>query len=193
MAYRHYETVGLVLGHTTHGEANKLFKVLTPDFGLMMVLAQGVRLEKSKLRYNLQNYHLVRLNLIRGKEYWRLTGVEKIDKANRQQVAFFHKISLIILRLIHGEEASRLIFSDLEKAWILLAGEMTKGKELNLKDLEIFILVRLLFNLGYLAPSVITETIIKAVDFDWDEVSKLGDDRLNLINIINSSFALSGL
>jgi recombinational DNA repair protein (RecF pathway) len=193
MAYRHYETVGLVLGHTTHGEANNLFKVLTPDFGLIMVLAQGVRLEKSKLRYNLQNYHLVNLNLVRGKEYWRLTGAEKVGKANREQIAFCHKISLIILRLIQGEEASRLIFSDLEKAWSLLAEEITEGKESRLKNLEIFILVRLLFNLGYLAPSATTEPFLNTVDFDWAEVGKIEGHRLNLVGIINSSFASSGL
>ncbi|MFA6476504.1 MAG: recombination protein O N-terminal domain-containing protein [Candidatus Paceibacterota bacterium] len=193
MAYRHYETVGLVLGHTTHGEANKLFKVLTSDFGLIMVLAQGVRLEKSKLRYNLQNYHLARLNLIRGKEYWRLTGALEIDKANREQISFFHKISLIILRLIHGEEASRFIFSDLEQSWNLLSSEKIQDTGFKPEDLEIFILVRLLFNLGYLAPSTETETIVGAIDFDWAEVSKVEGNRLDLVSIINSSFVSSGL
>lgn len=193
MAYRHYETTGLVLGHTVQGEANRLFKVLTPDLGLIMVMAQGVRLEKSKLRYSLQNYHLVNLNLVRGKEYWRLTGAEKMAELNKAQINFVHKISLILLRLIHGEESSPLIFSDLHRAWNLLAESGKDQFAVYLKDLEIFILVRLLFNLGYLAPNSLTGSIISPIDFGWTEVCLVENKRQGLIDIINSSFVLSGL
>lgn len=193
MAYRHYETEGLVLGHTSHGEANRLYKILSPDFGLIMVLAQGVRLEKSKLRYKLQNYHLVQLSLVRGKEYWRLTGAEREAVANRNQVAFSHKISLVLLRLIHGEESSDYIFSDLKQAWGLLAKESLERGESKLKDLEIFILIRLLFNLGYLATSPLVEPILSIILFSWEELNYVEAKRLALINIINSSFLSSGL
>ena len=192
MAYRHYETLGLVLSYSSQGEANRLYKVLTPDFGLILVLAQGVRLEKSKLRYNLQNYHLVKLNLVRGKEYWRLTGAEKEIAANKDQVAFLHKISLILLRQIHGEEASGVIFSDLKQAWDLLAQE-AKPAPSKLEDLEIFVIVRLLFSLGYLATGDLTEPIIKTLIFNWVDIDFVADQRLALINIINSSLAQSGL
>ena len=78
MAYRHYQTEGLVINSRPYGEADRFYQILTPDFGLISVLAQGVRLEKSKLRYQILNYSLVNIELVRGREYWRLVGAEKI-------------------------------------------------------------------------------------------------------------------
>lgn len=190
MAYRHYHVVGLVLGHLAHGESNRLYQVLTPDFGLIRVLAQGVRLEKSKLRYNLQTYHFVELDLVRGREYWRLTGALKIGSANSSQIAFFRKLGLVLLRLIHGEEANMLIFNDLKRAWDLLL-EKPAGNES--EDLEIFILVRLLANLGYLASSEDSVSILANQDFTWADVSAISQKREVLIRVINASFLSSGL
>ena len=190
MAYRHYHVVGLVLGHLAHGESNRLYQVLTPDFGLIRVLAQGVRLEKSKLRYNLQTYHLVDLDLVRGREYWRLTGAAKIGLANSLQVAFGRKLGSVLLRLIHGEEASAVIFTDLKRAWDLLA---EKPAEIDPEDLEIFILIRLLANLGYLASSEVSVLILASQDFTWSDVSAISSKRSALIRVINASLLSSGL
>lgn len=193
MAYRHYHTVGLVIGHQMKGEANRLYQILTPDFGLIQVLAQGVRLEKSKLRYNLQNYYLANINLIRGREYWRLVGAEKFGSANSIQINFFRKISSVLLRLIHGEESNPVIFSDLSQAWELLSDIENKPEVVRLEDLEIFILIRLLANFGYLALDAVSERIAQPPVFSWPDVFFVVDKRLSLIKDINSSFAASGL
>lgn len=190
MAYRHYHVIGLVLGHLAHGESNRLYQVLTPDFGLIRVLAQGVRLEKSKLRYNFQTYHLVDLDLVRGREYWRLTGATKIGSANDLQVAFGRRLGSVLLKLIHGEEASAMIFSDLKRAWDLL---IDKPGEIDPEDLEIFVLIRLFANLGYLAPSEISIPILVNQDFSWSDVSTVSKKRGALIRVINASFLSSGL
>lgn len=191
MAYRHYHTAGLVIGQMTKGEASRLYQILTPDFGLTLVMAQSIRLEKSKLRYNLQNYNFVDLDLVRGREYWRLIGAEKkFGRASQEQINFFCKISSIILRLIHGEEEKQAIFSDLQRAWELLA---SKPPLASLEDLEIFFLIRLLFNLGYLAPTEITAPIISLNNFSWSDLDLITKERSTLIRVINSSLLASGL
>ncbi|HRZ30320.1 MAG TPA: hypothetical protein P5274_01465, partial [Candidatus Paceibacterota bacterium] len=152
--------------------------------------AQGVRLEKSKLRYSLQNYHFAHLDLVRGREYWRLVGAEKLGSANSAQTNFCRKIGSVLARLIHGEEASNSIFSDLSQAWELLASE---SDELKLEDLEIFILVRLLFKLGYLASSSLTSPIIFPQEFSLSDILFVVDKRVLLIKVINSSLLASGL
>ena len=190
MAYRHYHTLGLVIGHTARGEASRLYQILTPDLGLVKVVAQSIRLEKSKLRYNLQNYNFVNLSLVRGREYWRLIGAERSSPANSLQVVFFRKISSILLRLIHGEQGNSLIFSDLEQAWELL---IDKSPDSNLEDLEIFILIRLLANLGYIAPSDITTPIVSVEDFFWSDLVLVARKKGSLIRVINSSLLSSGL
>jgi len=191
MAYRHYETLGLVLGSQPRNEANRLYQIYTADFGLIKVLAQGVRLEKSKLRYNLQDFGLSHLTLVRGKEFWRLTGAEKEGDLNPQRVVFFRKISSILLRLIQGESAHSAIFKDLEKAWQLLSEtEISKDDLLNL---EIFIIIRLLFELGYLAKSDLTQSVFWAEDFSWTEIRSLQVEKNNLIRLINLTLSETGL
>jgi len=193
MAYRHYQTTGFVIGHLARGEANRLYQVLTPDFGLIFVLAQGVRLEKSKLRYNLQNYCLANFDLVRGKEFWRLTGAEKVSLTNSAQTVFLGKIGVILLRLIHGELASEIIFSDLKQVWELLANREEKFTPSQLENLEIFFLIRLLANLGYLAPSPATVPILALTNFTPADLSQISSHRVALIKIINTSFVASGL
>jgi hypothetical protein len=51
-----------------------MLSIFTRDFGLVTAVAQGIRLEKSKLRYYVQNYSFAVFSLVRGKEFWRLTS-----------------------------------------------------------------------------------------------------------------------
>ena len=94
---------------------------------------------------------------------------------------------------IGSNGASQAILDADALALALLAEKDVDFTESKLKDLEIFILVRLLFNLGYLASSASTELIINLVNFDWLEITRATEKRLELINIINSSFLSSGL
>jgi len=74
--YSVYTTAGFVLGSAERGEANKIYSIYTKDFGLVRASAQAVRLEKSKLRYNLDDFTHGHFSLVRGKELWKLTGSE---------------------------------------------------------------------------------------------------------------------
>lgn len=192
MAYRHYETEGFILGGKNSGEANSFLRIFSSHFGLVDVLAQGVRREKSKLRYQLSKGTLVKLTLIRGREYWRLVGAEPIGElANPTQTSFSQKIGSVLIRLIHGEEASHPIFADLKQAWELLASSPSRPRFVG--DLEVFVLIRVLSNLGYLAKTPETETILSAVNFTCREVEGMADNRSKLIGLINLSLAASGL
>jgi len=196
MAHRRYTTAAFILGWRPQGEANRLYRVLTPDFGLINVFAQGVRLEKSKLRYQLTNYSLVNLELVHGREYWRLVGVERQGFFNNQeQNSLIKRISLILFRLIHGEEPKPKIFADLKMGWGMLekvsksdlASRDTTSK---LESLEIFILIRILADLGYLADTTETAEILGTNEPD---LAKIFAKRTALIRLINSSLAESGL
>jgi len=188
MAYRHYETRGLILNARASGEANRLYAILTPDFGLVRVLAQGVRREKSKLRYQLQNFS-AEVTLIKGREYWRLVGVRATGApANPRQISFCRRVSSVLLRLIHGEEASPLIFNDVDLAWRHLAVTATASA-----PAEIFALVRILSRLGYLAPATVTAEILAAEELTLDLIATIAGRRRALIGEINASLSASGL
>ena len=196
MAYRHYETEGLIIGYHNLGEANRLYQVLTRDFGLVNILAQGVRRDRSKLRHHLKNFSFTHLVLVRGREFWRVVGVDDLDLsslgASKIALPFLKKISLVLQRLIHGEEANPFIYQDLKQAWVLIIGQARPVEE-GLVDLEVFILVRLLTQLGYLAPLAGLAELVSSPAFSWVEVKNLGRERLSLIKKINQALELTQL
>ena len=195
MAYRHYEVEGLIINHRNLGEANRLYQVLTDDFGLINVLAQGVRLDKSKLRHHLQNFSFARLVLVRGREFWRVVGVSDIGlpkKRTREVLLFFKKISLVLLRLIHGEDPRSLLYQDLKRAFDLILARESLSEE-ELANLEIFILARIFLKLGYLAEALGSKKIFSEENFSWPEVAEAGALRISLIRQINQALELSQL
>ncbi|MEK7646238.1 MAG: recombination protein O N-terminal domain-containing protein [Patescibacteria group bacterium] len=75
--YSIHTTPGFVIGSRPYGEAGKMLSIFTRDLGLVSVAAQGIRLEKSKLRYHTSDYSLGIFSLVRGKEVWRLTSAQQ--------------------------------------------------------------------------------------------------------------------
>jgi DNA repair protein RecO (recombination protein O) len=189
MAHRHYETEGLIIGSRNLGEANRLYQILTADFGLIKVLAQGVRHDRSKLRYHLENYSFNRFFLVRGREFWRLVGVEGLNLSiqRKESLVFFKKISLVLQRLIQGEDPRLLIYRDLKQAYLLLKSPDVDFNREDILNLEVFILARLLTRLGYFAWPLDFE------DFSWAEIRNLKDQKLLLIKQINQALEATQL
>lgn len=112
MSYAVYTTKGWILGSSPSGEASKSYSIYTEDFGLVMARAQGVRKLDSKLRYNLDDFSFVTLSLVRGREFWRLTGAQREDLPKGGEVARARVLSLV-KRLVQGEERNDALFSSL--------------------------------------------------------------------------------
>lgn len=73
-----YTTSGFVIGSSLYGEADKMLFVFTRDFGLVNVIAKGIRLGRSKLRFCTQDYSLGIYSLVRGRDMWRLTDAREL-------------------------------------------------------------------------------------------------------------------
>lgn len=189
MAHRHYETEGLIIGSQNLGEANRLYQILTADFGLIKVLAQGVRHDRSKLRYYLQPFSFNSFSLVRGREFWRLVGVTGLNLSNhtKESLIFFKKTSLVLKRLIHGEDHRLSVYDDLKQSFLLIKNPDPDFKSEDLLDLEVFILTRLLTELGYFAQPLNLQA------FSWTEIRKLKDQRLFLIEKINQALVATQL
>ena len=75
-----YQTDAYVLKTLPQSEAGKYVLLFTKDFGLILTTAQGLRYEKSKLRFAIQDYSKASVSLVRGKnDFWRLTNAV-VDK-----------------------------------------------------------------------------------------------------------------
>src|ERR1035437_4083782 len=99
-----YTTKAIIIKSVPIGEANKYYFLLTEDLGFIRASAQGVRLDKSKLKGHLQEFCLVKISLVKGKEVWRITGVETIERADllkeTNKLIAIKNIFSLLLRLL---------------------------------------------------------------------------------------------
>lgn len=161
MSYQIYTTKGIVLSERPVREADRIYSILTRDFGLVRARALGVRKESSKLRGALEPLVLSSVSLVRGKEHWRATSAELIQK-----ISFTPELArpLILLeKLVQGEAASPELFDAVESA--LAAAEQNEESEIRL-------VANILFHLGYLKKSDLDldkKGLVKAINVGLKE------------------------
>jgi DNA repair protein RecO len=158
MAHHIYTTDAFVLESTLSGEADRFYTLFTYDLGLVRATARGVRLQKSKLRYSLQDFSRTRVSLVRGKEVWRITSAKIEDNLftrfnqDKNVIGVIAQIMALIRRLVGGEEKNETLFIILAEAFKFLEKREQWGSEL--KHFEIIVVLRVLHNLGYLRDVV---------------------------------------
>lgn len=141
-----YQTDCYVLGTLPRGEANEVVFLLTREFGFIPAIAQGVRYLKSKSRYHLQSFKPCAVDLIRGKEFWRITSARPAadmyvpDSAEAQSLCA--RIGAIVRRLHHGEEYTPDTFFLFQEA-IAHVGQVPE------RELELVAILKILDIYGY--------------------------------------------
>ena len=107
-------TDGVVLGKRERGEASTVVAIFTRELGLVRARAQSARVEKSKLRYGLEQLNRGRYSFVKGKHEWRLVGVEEVSRAllaptiAERRVA--GRIAKLLLRLMPGQGPEAALF-----------------------------------------------------------------------------------
>ncbi len=99
MAIEKQTTKAFILNEYEQGESDKVYKLFTKDFGVIFALAKSVRKLESKLRFHLEKTKLVSVTLVKGKEIWRLTGVESFE-GKTEGTALLTKL---VERFVRGE------------------------------------------------------------------------------------------
>ena len=150
-----YTTKALIIKSIPIGEANKYYFLLTEDLGFIRASAQGVRLDKSKLKGHLQDFCLVKISLVKGKDIWRITSVETIECGdflkNINKLIAIKNIFSLLSRLLAGEEKNEQLFASVESFYnFLLKNELSQNY---IKNLETITVLRILYHLGYFKQS----------------------------------------
>jgi DNA repair protein RecO len=172
-----YTTKAIIIKSIPIGEANKYYFLLTEDLGFIKATAQGVRLDKSKLRGHLQDFCLISISLVKGKNTWRITSVQTLVcgdllKHTNKLIAIKNIYSLLI-RLLHGEEKNEQLFYSVESFYnYLLNNELSQD---NIKNLETITVLRILYHLGYFKKS-----------FDLSDYVMDNELSINRLNIFTS-------
>ncbi|MDB5253956.1 MAG: repair protein RecO, repair protein RecO [Parcubacteria group bacterium] len=194
MAYNIYTTEGLILSHRPLREADRVYSILTRDLGLLRATATGVRKEVSKLRGSLEPLSLSSISLIRGKEYWKLTSAiiersfnkELEDKKKIRKS--LSKVLVLLSGLVQGEDPHPELFD----ALIPLMNAAEKMEEKHSELLEIILVVRMLFHLGYLSEGDVPEGIVQE-ELSEALFEKVLKNKKSIISSINEGIDAANL
>ncbi len=193
--YTIYTTPGFVISSRTYGEAGRLLHIFTRDLGLILVGAQGVRLEKSKLRYFSQEFSFGEYSVVRGKELWRLTDAKGLEPYQPSMSDLDVKISVLLKRLLQGEDSHPELFEVIYRAAILqkdAKGDAKIDVE-SLQTLESIIVVRILHRLGYIGSEGELDSYIQSDDISVSLLNDLKIHRTTLNKHINKALKESHL
>lgn len=151
MAYHIYHTEALILGGRPSGEGDRNLICYTRELGLVMAHAKSLREGRSRLRYALQTFAHVEIDLVRGKSGWRLISARPLDSLGdiwrhplKRRILAEH--TQLLERLIQGEEQNGVLFDDLLQGLQFLRGI---NETIALRSTELLLVVRLLAQLGY--------------------------------------------
>jgi recombinational DNA repair protein (RecF pathway) len=204
-----YTTRGCIIHASAYREADKIISIYTEDFGLVSVVAAGVRRSPSKLRYHIQDFSVRRFSLVRGRDIWRLVGAEEIagiinldPAASLEALSVYARVLSLIRRLVRGEEKNEQVFLTLFSLHNLLSTpnvisvENTQVKEntnVNMAALETLAVFRILHSLGYIKSDVATEPLITPPEISSNLVTSAKPLVSSLISAINAGLTESHL
>jgi DNA repair protein RecO len=162
VSYHIYTTKGLVLSERPLKEADRIYSILTRDLGLVRASATGVRKESSKLRGALEPFALSSVSLVRGKDFWRLTSSELLQKLPGTEG--LARPFALLEKLVQGESAHPELFDAIETA---IRGENGDKRD-NISFVgEEQLVASILYHLGYLKEADLTldkKSLIKAIN-----------------------------
>lgn len=189
MSYRIYRTDAIVLKSYPYREADRTLVLYTEDFGLLYAHAQGIRHERSKLRYALTDLSRAQVALVRGKAGWRVTGAvsKALPAGGKPALLSLARIAALTTRLIQGEDRNGYLFSTLTTAHELLA----KGEETEL--IEVVSVSRMLHALGYIAPDAVDEMLFKDHAYEPAALDTTRAELPRLLRRINETLAVTQL
>jgi DNA repair protein RecO len=159
MAYETYTTEAIVCGTKNRNTADRSYLLFTREAGMLFADARSVREERSRQRYALQDFSLIRVSLVKGKAGWRIGSIEPqqnfyhdaIDKSARGSVV---SVVRLLRRFLRGEEAQQALFDYTKHALQVLSAQ-TEARQF----VELVVQVELLRQLGYVAAEQIPKQL----------------------------------
>ena len=172
MAYSTYTTEAIVCGVKDSYTSDRSYLLFTEAAGMLWASARSVREERSKQRFALQAFSMVRVSLVRGRSGWRIGSVE--SQRNYYQVADTRsergavvRMVKLLRRLLQGEEPQPALYALTVSA--LDAVSMNPTTAALVADHFCF---NALHNLGYIPPHQEYQDLLVS-DVTWSELSAL--------------------
>ncbi|MDQ5958160.1 MAG: repair protein RecO [Patescibacteria group bacterium] len=197
MAHRHYHSRGLVLNLRPLREKDLLITIFTEDLGLIRAIIKSGRDVRSKLRPHGSRFSLVKITLVRGKEWWRVVGLETEDMmspiwSNTRAAVPAARVFDLLERLLPPEEPVDSLFTDTHNILLMFKRNQAKANSF-IANLECLAVLRILSRLGYLPSIPFLAPFTGGLVLDDAIVESLTPVRLEAIKTINRSLNQTGI
>jgi DNA repair protein RecO len=171
-----------------------MLTIFTRELGLVRAMVQGIRLNKSKLKYILQDFSYAKIDFVKGKEVWRVTSAKSINtfslaRANKDSLLLIARISALVDRFCGAESINQKIFDELVQSIYILDDEIENETR---EALELHLVLRIMNELGYIGDSSILSKYLGS-SFDKTKTKDLLRERQSIIAHINKALSLSQL
>ncbi len=181
-----YHTEGLILGSKNFGEASKYYYIFTRELGMIYASAAGVRKMSSKLRFVLQDFAYVNVDLVQGKDFWRITSASKTNELENiftkpEPLSVYVNVARLLRRLLAGIEPNSELFSDVVEGLKTL--EKLESKD-EIQNAEIVIVLRILNNLGYIGGGAAVTDLLRS-PFEKELVFEISERKREVLKAIN--------
>lgn len=168
-----HHTEAFVIESRPIREADRLLVLYTRELGLIYAHARGIRQVRSRLRYGLQEYSRARVDLVRGKDMWRLTSATPVYsysavRKDKASFAIMHQVLKLVSRIAGGEEAHPDIFDDLIAGFTFLETADPVSRE----AVELVLVLRVLSQLGYISD---TSNLARYLSGEFDPQAIFGE------------------
>ncbi|MDA8596972.1 recombination protein O N-terminal domain-containing protein [Candidatus Pacebacteria bacterium] len=165
MSYATYTTEAIVCGSKDSYTSDRSYLFFTKDAGMLWATARSVREERSKQRFALQDFSIIRVSLVKGKGGWRIGSVEAVsnpfmEASERSSRAGISAVLKLLRRFLHGEVAH----PDLYRDAVLALSCLVAADPTDVVDIQNQFTLRLLHQLGYIAPKASFTHILEAAD-----------------------------
>ncbi|TSC67320.1 MAG: DNA repair protein RecO (recombination protein O) [Parcubacteria group bacterium Gr01-1014_73] len=190
-------TPAIVVRSRNMGENGKIFSLFCRELGLIKAHAQGVRKANSKLRSHLADFSLNKASLVRGKNFWRLTGAtaEKnyflIFKTMSFKLKTAANVIHLLERLLHGEEKSETLFDLVKNGFDFL--ENLPAEKATILAFETTLVLRILHRLGYVQKHQNISPFAETENWNEKLLVAIQPKIPHLIAVINQSLKESHL
>ncbi|HWC57333.1 MAG TPA: recombination protein O N-terminal domain-containing protein [Candidatus Paceibacterota bacterium] len=153
-----HHTDAVITKIADYRETSKRVWLFTRDFGLIIAVVQGVRNQGAKLQMHLREYALVRADIVRGREVWRLTGVhvhsEVLLLGRSPRNRAYVRLLSFIQRFVVGEDPHPELFAHVVA--VAQSLPMLSGH----REMDALALWRALALLGYIAVTPRDEALL---------------------------------
>lgn len=150
MSIEKYVTKCLVITSYDQSEHDRVYKLFTREFGLIIAHAKSIRRLESKLRAHILPRTISLVTLVKGREVWRLVGAEEQKETSK----LVHEVTELISRFIHGEESHKVLYDRVEEF-------LEKADSYDKQKARILFYYILLVELGYADAEIIGAKNIK--------------------------------